>query len=454
MVAVKPNPGVTGALAELGLTGTGDAGADGDAFTAIMAGLTDGSEGRSADAGTGGVEDAARPMIAMITGVASTGKPGEVAIKSETVAEQASEGETNAEGSTLAAPLPTIAPAVLQPQATPVQAAAAIVPEVAITDRAAAPPAPEVSAAIAASTASITSVETETAATLTQGTANAPVLTAIAAMAPLKPGIEAAARSAIDVPPPAAVDIVNLEANAKSASPAAALQSLLQLGAPALSRAFGFTAKMTPSDRVDPTAATTGTETKPVNASAFLVSTILPLLPESLHATVLGQSAPIEAATASAPTAPPLDAAHEMIEQQLDLAHEGEWLDQLAKDIARSAGKEGGLRFRLNPANLGSLHVEMTQGPAGASIRMTTDTEAARAIIADAQPKLVAEARANGVRIAESHVDLGGSGQQAAGDPRRQADLDQQRFVRTAAAGEAEAPETSRPAAKAAERYA
>ena len=112
----------------------------------------------------------------------------------------------------------------------------------------------------------------------------------------------------------------------------------------------------------------------------------------------------------------PLGAGEMVIEHQLDMAHEGEWLDQLARDISRSTGSDGSpLRFRLNPENLGSLRVEISQDRNGAAVRLTTDTEAARAIIAEAQPRLVAEARAQGIRISEAHVDLGG--QTASGDP-------------------------------------
>ncbi|MFC3714122.1 flagellar hook-length control protein FliK [Sphingoaurantiacus capsulatus] len=99
------------------------------------------------------------------------------------------------------------------------------------------------------------------------------------------------------------------------------------------------------------------------------------------------------------------------VERQLEIARDGAWLDQLTKDIVRTASAEGNLRFRLNPENLGSLHVEVTQGQNGASVRLTADTEAARTIIADARPQLIAEAKAQGLRIAETHVDLSGQGQ-------------------------------------------
>ena len=74
----------------------------------------------------------------------------------------------------------------------------------------------------------------------------------------------------------------------------------------------------------------------------------------ALQPVTAGQAVPTEGPAASAPAGEIIDP---VLEQQLDLAHEGEWLDRLARDIARSAGAEGGLRFRLNPEHLGTLHV-------------------------------------------------------------------------------------------------
>lgn len=144
------------------------------------------------------------------------------------------------------------------------------------------------------------------------------------------------------------------------------------------------------------------------------------------------------AAPFQAPAAQPLDLAVPqplqglVIERQLDLAHQQDWIDQLARDIAGAAGGDGkALRFRLNPENLGSLHVEIAQSHHGAAVRISADTETARTIIADAQQRLVAEARAQGVRISETHVDLGSGG--SSGDPRRQAALrSEEAPVRTA----------------------
>jgi flagellar hook-length control protein FliK len=73
--------------------------------------------------------------------------------------------------------------------------------------------------------------------------------------------------------------------------------------------------------------------------------------------------------------------------------------------------------------------VEIVQDAGGAAVRLTADNEAARSILADAQPRLIAEARAQGVRISETHVDLGG--QQTSGDARRE-QAQQEPALRTA----------------------
>ncbi|MGE0773661.1 MAG: flagellar hook-length control protein FliK [Sphingomonadaceae bacterium] len=125
--------------------------------------------------------------------------------------------------------------------------------------------------------------------------------------------------------------------------------------------------------------------------------------------------APLTAPTASgridiAQANPAMAPAEEMISHHLDLAHDTQWLDSLARDIARAAHSDSPLRFQLNPEHLGSLKVELLNGSNGTSVKLTTESEAARAILADAQPRLVAEARAQGLRISEAQVHLGGQG--------------------------------------------
>jgi flagellar hook-length control protein FliK len=159
---------------------------------------------------------------------------------------------------------------------------------------------------------------------------------------------------------------------------------------------------------------------------------------------------------APAPAAPlqPREADAAAPDRALDLANDAEWLDRLARDIAQAAGNEGTIRFRLHPQTLGHLRVELSQGDHGTSIRLTADTEQARAILADAQPRLVAEARAQGVRIAETHVDLTGSDRNASGDQRRQDDSRQTPLIRTARGAAAGADAPVRPGRSRSDRYA
>ncbi len=148
-----------------------------------------------------------------------------------------------------------------------------------------------------------------------------------------------------------------------------------------------------------------------------------------------------------------IDPAEQAVDRALDLAKDSEWLDQLARDIAGAGERDGTLRFRLNPNTLGQMRIELSQTEQGTAVRMSVETEAARTILADAQSRLVTEARAQGVRIAETNVDLSGSDQHMSGDPRRQEEARQNPMIRTAPAA-SERETTARPKASRSDRYA
>ena len=94
-----------------------------------------------------------------------------------------------------------------------------------------------------------------------------------------------------------------------------------------------------------------------------------------------------------------------VVQQTLTIGRDGVWLDRLARDIA-GASNGGDLHFKLSPQNLGSLAVAISQSEDGASIRLTADTDTTRNLLLDAQPKLIAEARAQGLKVSETHVEL------------------------------------------------
>jgi len=112
----------------------------------------------------------------------------------------------------------------------------------------------------------------------------------------------------------------------------------------------------------------------------------------------------------SGPASPAPALAEMALTHHLDLARDGAWLDRLAHDIAASAGASDHLRFSLAPEHLGRLEVALAQTAGGTAIRLTTETEQAHRIVAEAQPMLVAEARAQGLTVSETSVDLAGRG--------------------------------------------
>jgi len=120
----------------------------------------------------------------------------------------------------------------------------------------------------------------------------------------------------------------------------------------------------------------------------------------------LGQPATnIVQATISRPVTDIQGKGDTMVEHTLTIAKDGAWLDNLAKDIA-DAGSGGDLQFKLAPENLGALSVAISQKDDGASIRLTADNQQTRDILVDAQPKLIEAARAHGLKVSDTQVDV------------------------------------------------
>lgn len=169
----------------------------------------------------------------------------------------------------------------------------------------------------------------------------------------------------------------------------------------------------------------------PKEAAAPPVAASAPAPAVTLPTTAVPAAAlsPAPAATAGDIATAAPDHAEQSVARQLDLVRDHRWLDQIARDISQAATQQGHLRFQLNPEHLGALTVEIANSASGTSIRMTAETDQARAIIADAQPRLLAEVRAQGLRVAESHVDLNqqGSGGSASAQGQQQQPQQQQR---------------------------
>lgn len=104
-------------------------------------------------------------------------------------------------------------------------------------------------------------------------------------------------------------------------------------------------------------------------------------------------------------------------DRQLDLARQGAWLDGVAHDIAAAGASSGTVRFEVAPQHLGTVGVELKRDDSGAAVTLTTGSEAARSILTDATPQLLAEARAHGLHIASAQVDVGSGNAGSGGNP-------------------------------------
>lgn len=131
--------------------------------------------------------------------------------------------------------------------------------------------------------------------------------------------------------------------------------------------------------------------------------------PALVAAAPVGIAAPalVEAARAPAPQTPVLDTGR------------ADWLDTLVDRIeeARATGPVRVTHMKLLPDALGALDVRIRIEGERVHVTFTTDSPDARAIIADAAPKLAEMAEARGVRLGQTQVDLGagaGGGQQRA----------------------------------------
>ncbi|WP_373475032.1 flagellar hook-length control protein FliK [Sphingorhabdus sp.] len=114
--------------------------------------------------------------------------------------------------------------------------------------------------------------------------------------------------------------------------------------------------------------------------------------------------------TAAAPstlTAPLFATPDVFSTQQLDLARDTQWIEQLTREIVSVAGQDGKLRFGLAPDGLGQLEVMVETQQDGVNIQFQTSTENAAKIIAAEQPKLLEELRQSGVRVTNSDLMAG-----------------------------------------------
>ncbi|MBC9034477.1 flagellar hook-length control protein FliK [Sphingomonas sp. JC676] len=116
-----------------------------------------------------------------------------------------------------------------------------------------------------------------------------------------------------------------------------------------------------------------------------------------------------------APSAPAIAAAADMQQAALDTRRH-EWMGAMIDRIEtmRDASNTGDTRIRLAPAALGQVDISIRHEGDRIHVHFAAETQAARQLLTDAQPRLNELAEARGVKLGQTTVDSGtaGSGQQ------------------------------------------
>lgn len=126
-----------------------------------------------------------------------------------------------------------------------------------------------------------------------------------------------------------------------------------------------------------------------------------------------------------------IDPGQAAIDRQLDLSTASAWLDDLARDISAAVATREKLSFSLSPEHLGRMDVELSTSDAGVTVGFRSDNADARAIIAQAQPRLADELRNNGLRLADTQI-FSGAGQEREGNRSAQHQAERTTIVETA----------------------
>jgi len=90
----------------------------------------------------------------------------------------------------------------------------------------------------------------------------------------------------------------------------------------------------------------------------------------------------------------------------IDMGVGGQWIDDVAREISRLAASDGSASFRMSPPHLGAMRIDVRAvEDAGASIKMTVETDSALNALRAGADLLSGEARHSGLRIANLSIE-------------------------------------------------
>jgi Flagellar hook-length control protein FliK len=93
--------------------------------------------------------------------------------------------------------------------------------------------------------------------------------------------------------------------------------------------------------------------------------------------------------------------------RELNMASDVQWCQDLAKEIIASAEREDRISFRLAPRELGQMDVNLSTSDEGLTVKIMTETEDARLLMAAQQQNLLDDLHGNGIRIAGAEISTG-----------------------------------------------
>ena len=169
--------------------------------------------------------------------------------------------------------------------------------------------------------------------------------------------------------------------------------------APALPPLSASAPTAVPTPPASPTMREVPSSPPPVEAQALVADAATPESPAAPDQTAAPLPQPVAFAPAQRSAMP------DAVQPPIDTT-DPRWIERMAQEIADIADGDGRTRFRLNPETLGSMEVTVRHTADGISVRFEVDSESTRTLLAHAEQRLQAEARANGLRIADTQVDL------------------------------------------------
>ncbi|NIJ21168.1 flagellar hook-length control protein FliK [Sphingomonas naasensis] len=209
-------------------------------------------------------------------------------------------------------------------------------------------------------------------------------------------------------------DAAAIELHPKPAAPDAAEQS-----APIKLRVVAPAAQPAPAEAPSPAAA-------PQLAAALLAAAPAAATPTETRRTLVQDLLPAGGPTPFADIVRPhaIAAPTDIQQGVLDMRRQ-EWAGQMVDQLeAMRDASRGETRLSLSPEALGKVDVSIRQDGDRIHVHFATETQAARQLLTDAQPRLSELAEARGVKLGQTSVDTGGAGH---GSPReRQPELSPQ----------------------------